>query len=236
MAKVIFIVDGEFMRKQIINKKTFYFNGQSIRDHCLKHLKIGDELIRIMYYDSFPFTGKGENPISGPIDFATTPMVAKKQKFLQSLRNTPNIQLRLGRSAMQSTAWYLEPQKLGELLACELKPEDIKASDLYPDIRQKGVDVMVGLDVASIAYKHLADRIVFVANDGDYIPAVKMAREEGLQVVLDPLWTRANDELRENVDYIYNVMSKIDSGYDDWKEMGPHKLQDISVTAKIIEK
>lgn len=55
-------------------------------------------------------------------------------------------------------------------------------------------------------------------------------------MALDPLWTRANDELRENVDYIYNVMSRIDSGYDDWKEMGPHKLQDISVTAKVIEK
>lgn len=235
MAKVIFIVDGEFMRKHIIKTKSFYFDGNGIRSHCLKHLKRDDELVRIMYYDALPFVGKGENPISGPIDFATTPMVAKKQKFLQSLRNTPNIHLRLGRSAMQSSAWYLDPQKLGELLACEVKPEDIKASDLYPDIRQKGVDVMVGLDVAAIAYQKLADKIVIVANDSDYIPAVKMAREAGLLVVLDPLWTRAAEDLRENVDYVYNAMPRIENGYDDHKDVGPFKLEK-EMTAKIIEK
>lgn len=52
----------------------------------------------------------------------------------------------------------------------------------------------------------MADRLVLIANDADYVPAVKLARREGLTVALDPLWTRAAEDLRENVDYIVNKL------------------------------
>lgn len=47
---------------------------------------------------------------------------------------------------------------------------------------QKGVDMKIGIDIASLAYKKLVDRIVLVTNDTDLIPAVKLARINGIQV------------------------------------------------------
>ena len=40
------------------------------------------------------------------------------------------------------------------------------------------------------------------------VPAVKLAREEGIKVILDPLWTRAAEDLREHVDYVCNVLPR----------------------------
>ena len=228
MQKVIFIVDGEFMRKRIIALKAFYFDGPGIRRHCLSHLGADERLSRIMYYDALPFTGRGEHPISGPMDFSQTPLVARKQQFLQSMRITPEVFMRLGRSAWQAGQWQLDSTKLGELMAGELDVDDIEAGDIYPDIRQKGVDVCLGLDIATIAIKKMADRLVLIANDADYVPAVKMARREGLTVALDPLWTRAAEDLRENVDYIVNRLPRPQHGaghtvhvFDDPKEYDP---------------
>ena len=133
---------------------------------------------------------------------------ARKQQFLQSLRVTPEITLRLGRSAWQAGQWQLDANRLGELMAGEISVNDIQAGDIYPDIRQKGVDMLLGLDIAALAYKHQTDRLVIVANDADYVPAVKLAREEGIKVVLDPLWTRAAEDLREHVDYVCNKLPR----------------------------
>ena len=97
------------MRKRIISLKAFYFDGQGIRRHCLSHLTPGETVGRILFYDALPFTGKGEHPLSGPMDFSQTPLIARKQQFLQSLRVTPEITLRLGRSAWQAGQWQLTP-------------------------------------------------------------------------------------------------------------------------------
>ena len=114
-------------------------------------------------------------------------------------------------------------------MAGEISVNDIEAGDIYPDIRQKGVDMRLGLDIATIAYKRQAERLVLVANDADYVPAVKLAREEGLKVVLDPLWTRAAEDLREHVDYVCNKLTRPQHTnyshnihiFDDPKEFDP---------------
>ena len=217
MARVTFVVDGEFMRKRIISLKAFYFDGQGIRRHCLSHLAPGETVGRILFYDALPFTGKGEHPLSGPMDFSQTPLIARKQQFLQSLRVTPEITLRLGRSAWQAGQWQLDANRLGELMAGEISVNDIEAGDIYPDIRQKGVDMLV-----------------IVANDADYVPAVKLAREEGIKVVLDPLWTRAAEDLREHVDYVCNKLPRPQHAnyphgihiFDDPKEYNPCPVQE----------
>ena len=240
MSRVTFVVDGEFMRKRIISLKAFYFDGQGIRRHCLSHVAPGETVGRILFYDALPFTGKGEHPLSGPMDFSQTPLIARKQQFLQSLRVTPEITLRLGRSAWQAGQWQLDANRLGELMAGEISVNDIQAGDIYPDIRQKGVDMLLGLDIAALAYKHQTDRLVIVANDADYVPAVKLAREEGIKVVLDPLWTRAAEDLREHVDYVCNKLPRPQHSnyphgvhiFDDPKEFNPCSVQEVHENAE----
>ena len=58
----------------------------------------------------------------------------------------------------------------------------------------------IGLDIASITLKRQADVIILVAGDSDFVPAAKLARREGLQFVLDPLWQQVSRDLFEHID------------------------------------
>ena len=72
--------------------------------------------------------------------------------------------------------------------------------DVSLNIDQKGVDMKIGIDIASIAYKHQVDQIVLIAGDSDFVPAAKLARREGIDFVLDPLGSKIKDELFEHID------------------------------------
>ncbi|MCX8519162.1 MAG: NYN domain-containing protein [Methylophilaceae bacterium] len=67
-------------------------------------------------------------------------------------------------------------------------------------LRQKGVDMRVAIDIASLALKQQVGTIVLVAGDSDFVPAAKLARREGLQFILDPLWQSINADLFEHID------------------------------------
>jgi len=42
----------------------------------------------------------------------------------------------------------------------------------------------IGLDVAWLSSKQIVERIILVTADSDFVPAMKFARREGVQVVL----------------------------------------------------
>jgi uncharacterized LabA/DUF88 family protein len=75
-------------------------------------------------------------------------------------------------------------------------------------LRQKGVDMRVGLDIASIALKKQADTVILVTGDSDFVPAAKLARREGVEFIVDPLWQSVSDDLFEHVDGIITVFQK----------------------------
>jgi uncharacterized LabA/DUF88 family protein len=60
----------------------------------------------------------------------------------------------------------------------------LTGEDFEPDLKQKHVDMKIGLDVAWLSSKRIVDRIVLVTADSDFVPAMKFARREGVQVVL----------------------------------------------------
>jgi uncharacterized LabA/DUF88 family protein len=68
------------------------------------------------------------------------------------------------------------------------------------DIKQKGVDMKIGVDIASLAYKKQVDRIILIAGDSDFVPASKLARREGIDFILDPMWNHINPDLFEHID------------------------------------
>lgn len=227
MSNVIVVIDGEFMRHRVFELKAFYFDGPGIRAHCLKHVLPDERLLRMLFYDSAPFAGKGEHPLSGPVDFGASAASSAKFSMHESLRSTPQMALRLGRLAWQQNAWQIKPALVLPLLRGEKVPADLAATDVTPMLRQKAVDMRIGLDIATIAIKHQAERLVLIANDADFVPAVKLARKEGLTVCLDPLRSKAADDLREHVDYVRNVLpipEKLRRGvhtYTDPKEFDP---------------
>jgi uncharacterized LabA/DUF88 family protein len=94
------------------------------------------------------------------------------------------------------------------LFNSKIKFDDLKEEDVFYDISQKGVDMKMGLDIASLAYKKLVSRIILVTGDSDFVPAAKLARREGIDVILDPMWQVVSPLLFEHVDGIYSTCSK----------------------------
>jgi uncharacterized LabA/DUF88 family protein len=80
--------------------------------------------------------------------------------------------------------------------------------DVRLELRQKGVDMRIGLDIASMTLKRQVDTIILVTGDSDFVPAAKLARREGVEFLLDPMWQRVNDELSEHVDGVASVFPK----------------------------
>jgi uncharacterized LabA/DUF88 family protein len=71
-----------------------------------------------------------------------------------------------------------------------------------PEIKQKHVDIKIGLDVAWLASRRIVDRIALVTADTDFIPAMKFARREGVQVILVPLGQKPARSLAEHADEV----------------------------------
>ncbi len=69
-------------------------------------------------------------------------------------------------------------------------------------LTQKGVDIRIGCDIAALSYKHLVDCIVLMSGDSDLVPAAKVARREGIDFILDPMWNQIDPSLLEHVDGI----------------------------------
>lgn len=67
-------------------------------------------------------------------------------------------------------------------------------------MQQKDVDMKIGIDIASLAYKHLVDQIILISGDSDFTPAAKLARQEGIDFILDPMGHTINSSLLEHID------------------------------------
>ena len=86
--------------------------------------------------------------------------------------------------------------------------KEMTERDVKYDVRQKGVDMRIGLDIASRAYKKLVDQIILVAGDSDFVPAAKLARREGIDFLLDPMWASIREDLHEHIDGVCSVFPR----------------------------
>ncbi len=171
--------------------------------------KRGEWLYRIFYYDCRPLQKKVHNPISKKlIDFSITTTAKFRHGFFEQLKKQRKVALRLG-EVKDNNAWMISRSKTKDLLAGRISLEALKDTDISFDIKQKGVDMRIGLDISALAYKRLVDRIVLIAGDSDFVPAAKVARREGIDFVLDPMWNHIGDDLFEHIDGLYSPSAKI---------------------------
>ena len=162
--------------------------------HCLRHLephrdRRGDRAIsdacrlyRILVYDCPPPTKKAHNPISGKaIDFSKTPQALFLFAFHDELKKRRGVALRLGYLDERNAGWKLrDPDAERRLLSGNLDRAAVGPDDVQVDARQKGVDMRIGLDIASLSFKKQVERIILIAGDSDFVPAAKLASERGL--------------------------------------------------------
>lgn len=75
-------------------------------------------------------------------------------------------------------------------------------------LRQKGVDMRIGIDISSLTLKKQVDTIILVSGDSDFVPAAKLARREGIEFILDPLWQQINADLFEHIDGLQSGLKR----------------------------
>lgn len=179
---------------------------------CRKHLeqdKRQRKLYRIFFYDCPPLLKKVHNPITNKaIDFSRTSTARWRFAFHEELRKLRKMALRLGYLNERYGHWELHSEKLKELLAGKIAISALNEDDVKYDVRQKGVDMRIGLDIASVTFKKQADQIILVAGDSDFVPAAKLARREGIDFILDPMWAPIRDDLHEHIDGLRTVFPR----------------------------
>lgn len=156
------------------------------------------ELYRIFFYDCPPLTKKMHRPVTKTaIDLSKTPEARLRFAIHDELNKVRKVALRLGR-LNDDSEWRLRATVAKRLLDDNRAP--LTDDDYEIDTKQKGVDMKLGLDVAAMAFKRQVDQIILVAGDADFVPATKLARREGIDVVLDPMGGTPARDLLQHVD------------------------------------
>jgi uncharacterized LabA/DUF88 family protein len=211
---VAILIDGGFFLKRYFklykNPKTHTPAEVAKNLYTLAHRHVGDDnyLYRIFYYDSVPFDKRLHNPISGKvIDFAKSDQAKFRNEFFEELKKKRKVALRLG-YLRESKNWLIRPRLTKELFKKNIAVDDLKEDDVFYELRQKGIDIKIGIDIASMAIKRLVDRIVLFSGDSDFVPAAKLARREGIDFILDPMWNPIDANLFEHIDGLKSTCPK----------------------------
>lgn len=214
--KVAILIDGGFFLKRLNSLCKEEERGNAdyivkmIQILCTGHAaRLEQQIYRVFYYDCPPYDRGLHNPLTKRyVNFEKTPQYIFKMQLFDRLRNMRKIALRLGRINLDSaSSWQIKTDKVKELLDKKITVDDLNPeTDILPSLRQKQVDIKIGVDITSMALKHQVETMVLVAGDGDFVPASKLARREGIDFILDPMWARINPDLKEHVDGINTVL------------------------------
>lgn len=221
--KTTILVDGGFFIRWYK-----YINGfepgdipevmaKNLVSYCFKHIqKINNyrsryslpptELYRIYYYDANPFDGDSHNPITNrPFNFRKTPQYQFRHDLFTELRKQRKIALRLGFLKNGSKEWVIRPKHTKPLLTGKLTIAELTENDIEFPLKQKAVDMKIGLDIATLAFKEQVNQIILIAGDSDFVPAAKFARREGVDFILDPMLNDIDPTLHEHIDGLMTI-------------------------------
>lgn len=213
--KTTFFIDAGFFLRRTSNLRGHLTAAQVVEllmEMCAEHLRRlqrdPNQLYRVLVYDCPPLAKQVHSPISKrSINFRRTTTFEWRTEIHTLLRTQRKVALRMGRLNDADGAWTIHRDKMKELLSGKIQVSDLTDDDFSYDVKQKGVDMRIGLDIASIAAKRLVDQMVLVAGDSDFVPAAKTARREGIDFVLDPMGAPVPPDLREHVDGVQSVVT-----------------------------
>lgn len=210
--KTAILVDGGFYRKRASNlagKKTPKDRATELAQYCYLH--VADKfLYRIFYYDCPPLDKIVYHPLTQKlIDFKSLETYSWTIDFFNELKRRRKFALRMGKLEERTATFRIKQTVLKKLLKGNITIGDLSEEDFEPDFGQKGVDMRIGLDIASLAHKKQVDQIVLISGDSDFVPAAKYARREGIDFVLDSMGRKVNDDLFEHIDGLQSYWKRI---------------------------
>ncbi|MDR3137128.1 MAG: NYN domain-containing protein [Coriobacteriales bacterium] len=207
MGRTAILIDGGFYQKRaaiLFGRKSAKDRADEVFAYCCRHLhqtdKTTNELYRIFSYDCEPSDKNVYHPLTkSSINLGKTDLYEWNKTFLNSLSHKRKVALRMG-ELLEGSNYTLLPKVINDLCRGTRDLDSLTEKDFFLDIKQKGVDMRIGLDVASIAQKRLVDQVVLIAGDSDFVPVAKHARREGIDFILDSLWQPIRPSLTRHID------------------------------------
>lgn len=207
MSKTAILVDGGFYRKRaafLWGQHSPEETAEGLIRYCFKHLTerhTHHELYRIFYYDCPPISKKMYHPLlQKTVDLGKSQSFQWMTDFLSQLKQRRKVALRLGVLDDANSVYTLTYDAVKKICSGSKQPSELTEQDFFPTIAQKGVDMKIGIDIASLSFKQQVDQIVLIAGDSDFVPAAKLARREGIDIVLDPMEQAVKENLFEHID------------------------------------
>lgn len=206
--KTAILIDGAFYRRRAytafgdVDPKK---RADELIEYCYRHLKWHgkheSELYRIFYYDCSPLSIPVYHPyLQKNISLAKTDQYKWALAFFEELKKKRKVALRMGEISVASVHYELKSNVLNKLFSGKLTVADIKEKDFTFRAEQKGVDMRIGLDISSMSYKKQVEQIILISGDSDFVSAAKLARREGIDFILDPLFANIRPNLFEHID------------------------------------
>jgi uncharacterized LabA/DUF88 family protein len=204
MKRLAVLLDGGFVKRQLkrqlgraLEAKDFAAFVGAVVTHTSEY-----ELFRCYYYDAPPFDGSAKHPISGQhLNFKKDESFRESGRLLDQMAHLPDFAVRLGECVMQGwevdrgtiEAWSRLPPTASQVVTSE---------QVRPRIKQRGVDLRIGLDIAHLTNLRLVEAVCLVTGDSDFIPAVKYARRGGLRVLLHTMGSGVYPDLKKHADVV----------------------------------
>jgi len=168
LSRIAVLIDGGHLR--ILARRSGHRYVPEYVEKVAHAAALQDEtILRVLYYDCAPYNGEVEMPVS-----REKKAFDKSDAWLSELARRDLFAVRRG--VLKFRGW--KPK------AVPVPPTVPTDDDFEPVFEQKGVDMRIGLDVATFSATRAVDRIALITGDTDCVPAMKHARKAGLQVVL----------------------------------------------------
>jgi uncharacterized LabA/DUF88 family protein len=177
---IAILLDGDFTRRLVGRKLGHSPSAAEIEAFCLRILIVGESLIKTYYYDCPPFSEQRVQPISQTIkDFSISNVYQQATVFQNDIKRNPFFKFRKGHLSFDG--WTLKQESVHDLIRI---PRPLIDVDFEPILRQKQVDMKIGIDVAKLSINRSVGRILLATSDADFIPAIDFAKTHQIEVIL----------------------------------------------------
>lgn len=226
MPKTAVLIDGGFYlrcSRRLWNNATGKERAHELLKYASFHVKRGGchrleggkrSLYRIFYYDCPPLNGR---TIWQPWDGRGTTFGKNNDmfkwitSFQDELSSQTKVAMRFGTIKTEGLQYVPKGEVMKDIFKGKRSYDSLTQEDFtLIGMKQSGVDMKIGLDVSGLAQTRIVDQIVLIANDTDFIPAIKTARRAGVDFILDPMGEHVNSELVRQVDDIEDLSAAFD--------------------------
>lgn len=194
--KTVIFIDGNNLYHNLKQMKIRPGNidFKKLTDFITRYFKC--KLNEVRYYNSMPTLRDGKE------------LYFSHLKFIDDLKKLSKFTVKTRKLQVHSTKELLkEKEELVESMdLCDNCKPIVKENilDTIGNVKkkEKGVDIMLAVDLVEYAIKNKTDCVIVLSGDADFIPAMNLAKENNVEVFSVSLAKGYSRELRENFKFL----------------------------------